>query len=105
MRRSHREHFAALQARNAAPATPCSAHSLTYGGRCLNCGWDPNRPEEDAVDEHSRKHLLQHAAALREQAEGLRRDPLVVQSEHLVALLSHLEGLAAWCVLEAGEEE
>lgn len=21
--------------------TPCSAHDVTFGGRCLNCGWTP----------------------------------------------------------------
>lgn len=22
-------------------STPCSAHMMTFGGRCLNCGYDP----------------------------------------------------------------
>ena len=35
---THREHI------NAGPAlsTPCAAWHLTFGGRCLNCGWDPD---------------------------------------------------------------
>lgn len=28
--------------KKAKPATPCTCHHLTYGGRCLNCGYDPN---------------------------------------------------------------
>lgn len=23
------------------PARPCNAYDLTFGGRCLNCGFDP----------------------------------------------------------------
>ena len=24
-------------------ATPCTAHDITFGGRCLACGYDPNK--------------------------------------------------------------
>ena len=29
------------QSEKARVATPCTAASITFGGRCLNCGWDP----------------------------------------------------------------
>ena len=25
------------------PVVPCAAWHITFGGRCLNCGWDPAR--------------------------------------------------------------
>ena len=31
---THAEHSA-----NVKNATPCSAHHMTFGARCLNCGW------------------------------------------------------------------
>jgi hypothetical protein len=33
---SHMQHAA-----SAGLATPCTAHHITFGGRCLNCGYDP----------------------------------------------------------------
>jgi hypothetical protein len=33
---THREHASQVR-----PAQPCTCHHLTYGGRCLNCGYDP----------------------------------------------------------------
>jgi hypothetical protein len=26
----------------AKPTVPCTCHHMTYGGRCLNCGYDPS---------------------------------------------------------------
>jgi hypothetical protein len=37
-RLTHAEH-----SRRVRNATPCTVHDLTYGGRCLACGWDPER--------------------------------------------------------------
>lgn len=34
---THREH-----AQRTRVATPCTQWSITYGGRCLNCGYDPH---------------------------------------------------------------
>ena len=28
-------------------ATPCTAHDITFGGRCLACGYDPNNTMPD----------------------------------------------------------
>jgi hypothetical protein len=25
------------------PTVPCAAWHITFGGRCLNCGWEPDR--------------------------------------------------------------
>lgn len=48
---THKQHAAIIPR-----SVPCSAHHLTYGGGCLNCGWEPERiiikstPETRAVD-------------------------------------------------------
>jgi hypothetical protein len=42
--RTHREHMRMVN-----PAVPCSAHHVTYGGACLNCGWTPEPPEPVTV--------------------------------------------------------
>lgn len=34
------------------PPVPCTVWTLTFGGRCLNCGYDPdeeNRREKESV--------------------------------------------------------
>ena len=28
-------------------STPCTAHDITFGGRCLNCGYDPSKDEAE----------------------------------------------------------
>lgn len=40
---THAEH-----AEKSKVSTPCAAQSITFGGRCLNCGYDP--AEEEAKD-------------------------------------------------------
>jgi len=50
---NHTEH-----AEKAKSATPCAAWHITFGGRCLNCGFDPSVPDtrmEQAVG-HARNH-------------------------------------------------
>ena len=37
---THRAHSAAVR-----PAVPCAAWHVTFGGRCLNCGFDPAAPD------------------------------------------------------------
>ena len=31
------------------PVMPCSASDITFGGRCLNCGWVPSMTENDFI--------------------------------------------------------
>lgn len=33
------------------PATPCTAARLTFGGRCLNCGFDPEESRRAMFNE------------------------------------------------------
>ena len=44
---THREHE-----RYVRPAVPCSANHITFGGRCLNCGFDPHYCETAADVQH-----------------------------------------------------
>ena len=39
---THAEH--SKKARN---ATPCTAELITFGGRCLACGWEPEPPKPE----------------------------------------------------------
>ena len=39
MKLTHWQYLASTQQLNI--ASQCSVHSTTYGGRCLNCGYDP----------------------------------------------------------------
>ena len=35
--------YSAYSRRKSGRATECAAHYITFGGRCLNCGFDPDR--------------------------------------------------------------
>jgi hypothetical protein len=34
---------------------PCASWHITFGGRCLNCGYDPEREDNEKERESSKK--------------------------------------------------
>lgn len=68
-------------------ATPCSVHHLTFGGRCLNCGYDPAnecRIDVKAIlrDANQRRHLLADAVRFIQAVEG--RDLSYEEALHVI---------------------
>lgn len=51
-------------------ATPCTAHHMTTGARCLNCGWRMSFARDDEPTESQREQRLQRFE--REQARRER---------------------------------
>lgn len=40
--------------RKARVATPCTASTITFGGRCLNCGYEPTKDDGQNGQENLR---------------------------------------------------
>lgn len=57
--RSHAEQSAAAH-----NATPCTAASMTFGGRCLACGWDPSQPVFECGQVYASRPFTTDAALL-----------------------------------------
>ena len=39
---THHEYLEKRKAHGQVPTVPCTAQAITFGGRCLNCGYNPD---------------------------------------------------------------
>lgn len=75
-------------ARSKCASRPCTAHDMTFGGRCLNCGYD-----ESAMTAYDVAELSRHPTA--EEIEDMPIDSEKTFEERLAAITANFrEGLS-----------
>jgi hypothetical protein len=73
---SHREYSEKVLGET--PPTPCSANTMTFGGRCLNCGYDP--------EIHGPKQASRKRATIGEDKEDEKEEQMPIDPDESVAI-------------------